>query len=141
MRQALRVVILTMTCMIIAKAEEHRLQPIDRPAISGEKRCLPFFATTTFGGAAAEQIIFAYQASDGGIKRDTIPKTRTLVRLNEKPTPTYENIAVDGRSGVLFRLNQTEYEKARDCLPEAKPEPEARSAGSRTVDQRRQAGK
>ena len=121
MRQALPLVTFTMSCTIIATAEERPLQPIDRPAISGEKRCLPFFATTTFGGATAEQIIFAYQASDGGVKRDTIPKTRTLVRLTEKQTPTYENTAVDGQSGALFRLNQTEYEKARDCLPEPKP--------------------
>jgi hypothetical protein len=86
---------------------------------------LPFFATTTFGGATAEQIIFAYQASGGNMKGDTIPKTRTLVRLTTEQTPTYENIAVDGQSGALFRLNQAEYEKARDCLPAPKPEPKA----------------
>ena len=126
MRQALRVVTLAMSCMIIATAEERPLQPIDRPVISGEKRCLPFFVATTFGGAAEEQIIFAYQASGGDIKRDTIPKTRTLVRLTEKQTPTYESVAVDGQIGALFRLNQTEYEKAHDCLPEPKPEPKAK---------------
>ena len=125
MRQVLPLVTLAMICPIIATAEERPLQPIDRPAISGEKRCLPFFVTTTFGGAAEEQIIFAYQASGGDIKRDTIPKARTLVRLTEKQTPTYENVAVDGQSGALFRLNQTEYEKARDCLPAPKPEPRA----------------
>lgn len=107
-----------MSCTIIAAAQERPLQPIDRPVISGEKRCLPFFATTTFNGATAEQIIFAYQASDGSLKRDTIPKTRTLVRLTEKQTTTYEKIDVGGQSGALFRLNQSEYEKARDCLPE-----------------------
>jgi hypothetical protein len=125
MRQALPLVTLTMSCTIIATAEERPLQPIDRPVISGEKRCLPFFATTTFGGATAEQIIFAYQASGGNMKGDTIPKTRTLVRLTTEQTPTYENIAVDGQSGALFRLNQAEYEKARDCLPAPKPEPKA----------------
>jgi hypothetical protein len=126
MRQALPVVTLTMSCTIIAAAEERPLQPIDRPEISGEKRCMPFFASTTFGGATAEQIIFAYQASVGAVKRDTIPKTRTIVRLTEKQTPTYENVTVNGESGALFRLNQTEYEKARECLPEPKPEPKAK---------------
>lgn len=125
MRQALQLVTLTMSCAIIATAEERPLQPIDRPSISGEKRCLPFFTSTTFGGATPEQIIFAYRASDGNIKRDTIPKTRTLVQLTEKQTPTYENMAVDGQSRALFRLNQSEYEKARDCLPAPTPEPKA----------------
>src|SRR5262249_7923491 len=121
MRQLLALVILTTSCTKIAAAEERPLQPIDRPAIPGEKRCLPYFAQTTFGGATAEQIIFAYQSADGNVKRDTIPKTRTVVRVTDKQTPTYENIVVDGQSGALFRLPQNEYEKARDCLPEPKP--------------------
>ncbi len=120
-----------MGCAILCAAEERPLQPIDRPAFSGEKRCLPFFATTTFGGATAEQIVFTYQLTDGSVKRDTIPKTRTVVRLAEKQTPTYENVPVDGQSGALFRLNQTEYEKARGCLPEPTPEPKGDSSAVR----------
>jgi hypothetical protein len=121
MRQALRLVTLTMSCTIIVTAEERPLQPIDRPVIPGEKRCLPFFVATTFGGAAEEQIIFAYQAAGGETKRDAIPKSRTVVRLTDKQTPTYENVVVDGQSSALFRLNQTEYDKAHVCLPEPKP--------------------
>ncbi len=117
----LALVILTTSCTKIAAAEERPLQPIDRPAISGEKRCLPYFAATTFGGATAEQIVFAYQSPDGNIKRDTIPKARTVVRVMDTQTPSYEHIVVDGQSGALFRLSQSEYEKARDCLPEPKP--------------------
>ena|SRR5579863_138795 len=122
MRHALAHVTFAMSCTIIAAAEERPLQAIDRPSISGEKRCLPYFATTTFGGAAAEQIVFAYQGQDGNIKRDTVPKSRAFVQLTEKQAATYETIAVDGQSGALFRLNQGEYEKARECLPEPKPE-------------------
>jgi len=121
MRQALRLVTFAIGCTMIVTAEERPLQPIDRPVIPGEKRCLPFFVATTFGGAAEEQIIFAYQASGGAAKRDTIPKARTVVRLTENQTPTYENVVVGGQSNALFRLNQTEYDKAHVCLPEPKP--------------------
>jgi hypothetical protein len=127
MRQALRLVMLTASCTMLATAAEQPLQPIDRPAMPGEKRCVPFFATTTFGGAAAEQIIFAYQTPNGDTKRDTIPKTRAFVRVTQGQTPTYENVAVDGQNGAVFRLNQVEYEKARDCLPKPEPDPKAHS--------------
>lgn len=122
MRHVPALVIFAMSCATIAAGEDRPLQAIDRPAISGEKRCLPYFAVTTFGGAAPEQIIFAYQGADGNIKRDTVPKSRTLVQVSEKQTPTYATIPVDGQSGALFRLSQDEYEKARECLPEPKPE-------------------
>ncbi|GEM_PF-6809455 len=121
MRHVIAVVILTMTCTKIAAAQQRPLQAIDRPVIPGERRCLPYFAATTFGGATEEQIIFAYQSSDGSVKRDTIPKTRTVVRVADQQSPSYENIVVDGQSGALFRLPQSEYEKARDCLPQPKP--------------------
>ena len=127
MRQTLRLVALTVSYLMLATAAEQPLQPIDRPAIPGEKRYVPFFATTTFGGATAEQIVFAYQTSNGGTKRDTIPKTRVLVRLTEGQTPTYENVAVDGQNGAVFRLNRVEYEKARDCLPKPEPDTKAHS--------------
>lgn len=127
MRQALRLVTLTVICIILAAAAEQPLQPIDRPTMPGEKRCAPFFATTTFGGATTEQIVFAYQTSLGDTKRDTIPKTRALVRVTDVQAPTYESIPVDGQNGAVFRLNQVEYEKARDCLPKPEPNPKANS--------------
>jgi hypothetical protein len=104
---------------IVATAEEQRpLQPINRAAFPEEKRCSDFFFTTTFGGAVAEQIIFAYQASDGSTKRDTIPRKRAVVQLSE--TLTYERITTEDGVGALFRVSNAEYAKARECLPEPK---------------------
>ncbi len=102
-----------------AMAEEQPLQPIDRPVISGETRCLPFFIKTTLI-AAGERIIFWYQAPNGSTERATVPKTQTIVQVPEgKVTaPTYEKTSVDGQDGALFRLSQAEYEKDRACLPE-----------------------
>ena len=77
-----------------------------------------FFFTTTFGGAAAEQIVFAYKASDGSTRRDTIPRKRVVVQLSENLT--YEKITTEDGVGALFRLTNAEYAKARECLPEPK---------------------
>jgi len=107
---------LALGCVIAVAEEQQPLKPINREAFTDEKRCSDFFYTTTFGGATAEQIIFACQASDGSTKRDTIPRKRATVQLSENLT--YEKIKTDDGPGALFRLSNTEYAKASECLPE-----------------------
>ena len=109
---------LALGCVVGIAEQQRPLQPINRQAMPDEKRCSDFFFTTTFGGAVAEQIIFAYQASDGSTKRDTIPRKRAVVQLSE--TLTYEKITTENGEGALFRLSNAEYAKARECLPEPK---------------------
>jgi hypothetical protein len=105
-----------------AAAEEQSLRPVNRLVISGETRCLPFFVVTTFGGGAAEQIVFSFRASDGSAKGDTVPRARTIVHVREGQ-PIYEKTSVDGQDGAIFRLDRASYEKFRACLPEPTPEP------------------
>ncbi len=100
-------------------AEERPLQPIERPVIAGETRCLPFFIATTFGGGAATQIIFSYQTPGGSTKRDVVSKAQTVVHIAENKA-TYEKSEMEENT---FRLSPVEYEKAKACLPPPTPEP------------------
>ena len=109
---------LSLCCLIAIAAEPRPLQPINRQAFPDEKRCSELFFMTTFGGATAEQIIFAYQDSDGSVKRDTIPKKRVVVQISENQT--YEKTITEDGAGALFRLSNAEYTKAHECLPEPK---------------------
>ena len=121
MRQALFVVALLGVFAAVAMAEEWPLQSVDRPAVVGEMRCMPFFVVTTFGGRTMERIVFSYQVPNGETKRDTVAKTRALVQVREGQ-PTYEKTSVGGEDRALFRLNQADYERARACLPLSEPE-------------------
>jgi hypothetical protein len=101
--------------MAFAQAEEWLLQPIERPAIPGETRCLPFFVATTFGGTT-ERIIFWYQADS--LKREMISKSRIAVQvLGESQKPTYEKTSGEEENQAIFRLSPTDYEKSKGCLP------------------------
>ena len=105
-------------CLVAAAAGPRPLQPINRPALPNEKQCSDLFFTTTFGGATAEQIVFAYQDSDGSTRRDSISKKRAVVQISDNLT--YEKITTDDGEGALFRLNSAEYGKAHECLPQPK---------------------
>ena len=107
--------VLALGCVVAIAEEQQPLQPINREAFPEEKRCSEFFYTTTFGGATAEQIIFSYKASDGGTKRDMVPRKRAAVRLSEELT--YEKITTEDGAGAIFRLSNAEYAKAHECLP------------------------
>jgi hypothetical protein len=109
--------VLTLGLCAAAIAEEQLpLKPIDRDASSDEKRCSEYFYSTTFGGSVAEQIIFAYQSSDGGTKRTAVARKRTVVHIADNLT--YEKTDVDYGDGAVFRLTNAEYTKARECLPQ-----------------------
>jgi len=105
-----------MSCLVAAGQEPPKpLLPIDRPAgIRGETRCPPFFAKT-----AATFVVFWYRNPDGSTNRDSIMQTRTRYEIydDQAQAPTYEEATMpDGYKGALFRLNRTDYEKARACL-------------------------
>ena len=106
----------------VAAAEDLPLQPIDRPEIPGEVRCMlhmPFFVATVLNGA--ERIIFWYQAPDGKTERASILKTRMSVEIKEgQQVPTYEGVLVDGQDGAIIRLDQAKYEQFQACLPTPK---------------------
>ena len=113
---------MVMAFVIAAQAEEQLpLQPIDRSPIPGEKKCSDLFYTNDFGGSMAVQVVIAYKTADGKIKRDTIPGSRIIPYLSDKP-PTYEKPDV-------LRLSQADHAKLQACLPnlklELKPEPPA----------------
>ena len=96
--------------------DQRPLRPVDREAMSDEKRCSDFFFSTTFGGAVAEQIIFAYETADGTTKRDTTPRKRMVVQISDNMT--WERTTSDMGDGSLFRISRAEYTKAQACLPE-----------------------
>jgi hypothetical protein len=110
--------VLALGCLVVIAAEQLPLQPINREAFPDEKRCSEFFYTTTFGGSVAEQIVFAYKASDGSTKRDTVPRTRVVVQISE--SLTWEKTTTPDGAGAIFRLSNAEYTKAHECLPEPK---------------------
>ena len=110
--------VLALGCVVVIADEQLPLQAINREAFPDEKRCSEFFYTTTFGGTVAELIIFAYQASDGSTKRDTVPRKRAVVQISE--SLTWEKTKTDDGAGAIFRLSNAEYTKARECLPEPK---------------------
>lgn len=102
-------------------AQEQQLQPIDRPVLAKETRCLPFFVATDFGGATEKHVIFSYKNPDGNTKGDAVAKLRVTVVIREG-APTYEKTPVDGsQDGAIFRLGQKDYDQAKACLPVPKP--------------------
>jgi hypothetical protein len=109
---------LALGCVLVIAEEQQPLRPINREAFGDEKRCSDFFFSTTYGGATAEQLIFAYQGSDGNVKRDTVPRKRAVVEISENST--YERTTTSDGTGAIFRLNNADYTKARECLPEPK---------------------
>jgi hypothetical protein len=120
MKPAFSISILVMISMSPGMAQEQSplpLQPINRPVISEEKRCMPFFIAVQYAGTSEKQIIFACKLPDGTIKPDSVPSSRTVLNLVDG-MPTYEKTTTaDGQTGARFRLSQEEYQKAQACLP------------------------
>jgi hypothetical protein len=105
--------------LTVAAAEERPLLPIERPKVDGEVRCLPFFALTTVGGV--EKVVFWYKDSAGKTDRNMVPKKEISVRIvEEKDIPTYEK---DDQDVKIFRMNQAEYKRSKDCLPPPEKSP------------------
>jgi hypothetical protein len=110
--------ILALSCAVAIAEEQRPLKAINRDAFPEEKRCSEYFFTTTYGGSAAEQVVFAYETPEGSVKRDTIPRKRVVVQIAD--SLAWEKTATDDGPGAIFRLTAAEYDKARGCLPEPK---------------------
>ena len=110
---------LALGCAVATAREQLPLQPIDRSTGPDEKKCSEYFFTTTFGGTVPEQIVFAYQPGEGGVKRYTISRKHAIVELGDHLT--YERTwTTDEGEGAIFTLNNGEYTKAQACLPQPK---------------------
>jgi hypothetical protein len=66
-------------------------------------------------------ILFSYRAPDGNAKGSSVLASQAIVRVSPGQTaPTYEEVIADFQTKAVFRLNPSQYDDARDCLP--KPE-------------------
>ena len=111
------------TTVIAAQDEPIPLRSVTRPVMAGEVGCLPLFILTKFSGAAT--VIFAYPGPNGNTKGDAVLLGRTEVHISEGK-PMFEK-ASEGGNGAIFRLSQSDYDKASACLPKPKSEPQATS--------------
>jgi len=100
-------------------AEERPLRPINRDRLPNEVWCGNLFTNQTISGAAEKQVNFAYLATDGSVRRDSAPSSRTEVVIREGD-PMVSRESGEGEIEARFYLNRAKYDEAKDCLPPPK---------------------